>query len=613
MATIVTVHGTFAHIDATGQGSSETSQWWQKGSEFERHAQELISGQDGEVKFLPFVWSAENSELERRAAGSRLLEMLRELDAKGESYCVIGHSHGGSVISAALVESVAYGAPLAGLKRWITVGTPFIEMKREPFLFTRLNLVQRVLFVASLMLLIMFGFYAGAELLEGAQDGVYLRRPERFFFSGVMMSLPFIFFLGILRYLDHRKLYLYKAKWIQRAKAEYNPKWLPLCHENDEAVQGLKYLPKVQLDLIDRHFAASTVSMAAILFLPLGYLFAVTSPTLMVGIANFLKNDVYAVEQYDKAKSAEAEEMERLSGRLRQARQMAEGTVLDPVAAESARQEAQKIRTTLRGMRAHLNETDPEFLRYERAQRFKRRFLEENGKTCAGGTLCGEGKHFSVNAKLMFHVVTDELSAAVISDEGDFGNFGGLLRLLIPIVLVPVISALVAIVLLMITEFIAHRLSAISAYWLNRLTLAEIKRSAFGNDTESEIAIGADRRPNWVVPQNSYLPTELGDLIASYSTSTAVETLAKFRKAITTLAFAEGETKAGVLFTYFTWKELIHATYFDVPEFRKLVMLALSRTEGFQPKAKFVTDPDYVRTGGWLKALEPAAAGTASG
>src|SRR5690606_31638308 len=186
-------HGTFANsggtADALNIGNGE-SQWWQQGSEFEADLKALVAGADGSpVEIMPFTWSSLNSEIDRRNAGSALLTTLRGLDARGEPYCIVGHSHGGSVIASALIESVAKNRPLTHLKRWITVGTPFVGMRKERFLFTRLTLTRKVVFVASFMLFMMFLFYVGAEILDGPRQF----RNERFWtallFSGTMMSL----------------------------------------------------------------------------------------------------------------------------------------------------------------------------------------------------------------------------------------------------------------------------------------------------------------------------------------------------------------------------------------------------------------------------------------
>ena len=99
MATIITVHGTFASGPDTGE------KWWQHTSPFETHMSELLEADEGELKFEPFIWSGLNSETSRRKAGHHLFDKMKTLDGSGEPYSVIGHSHGGSVISASLMES----------------------------------------------------------------------------------------------------------------------------------------------------------------------------------------------------------------------------------------------------------------------------------------------------------------------------------------------------------------------------------------------------------------------------------------------------------------------------------------------------------------------------
>jgi ABC-type multidrug transport system fused ATPase/permease subunit len=613
MATVVTVHGTFAHsagtADALGLNENADPQWWQAGSSFESHTRALVHGADGKFEFVPFSWSSINSERARRNAGSSLLALLRRLEARQESYCLIGHSHGGSVIASALVESVARGAPLNGMKKWISVGTPFIELKKEHFLFSRLSLTRQVLFVASLMLLMMFLFYVVGEILSGAGRVSSEYYWIRLLFSGAMMSIPFVVLYFVFKYLDRRELFSHGRRIIRRAHELYAPKWLSLCHEDDEAVQGLRYLPSVKLHFFEKDFAVSTLTMAAIFFLPIAYLLIVTSPTIMVGIADFLKNKVYAVDQYQGAEApiaAARDEMRRLSRSMRDAREEAEKSGLQPSQAEDSRRKAEQLRTTLREKRQKFETSYPEFAEAERALRFKRRFLEKDGKPCDGGTLCGTGHDYALNSKLLFHVVTDELASAVVNDEIGWGAFGGTLRLLVPIVLVPVVFALIALAFLAVIRLAAVRISAWLSGRLNAMTLSEIRRSAFGNDTEGEIAFAADHRPGWITPGYSNLPAEVGDKITECSNHATFQSLAKFRNAISTLAFAEGgDKKTEMVSSYLSWKELIHTCYFDVPEFRKLIARAISSAEGFSPTDRFQADPDYETTLRWLKELEP--------
>jgi len=156
MATIVTVHGTFAHAEggATPETEAEAAelQWWQRGSRFEHDMRELIDAApgmgSGKLEVTRFEWSGENSERDRRAAGRELYRYLKTLEEKGEPYCVVGHSHGGSVIGWSLLESAARRNRLPHLQRWVTVGTPFVSLKKERLLFQRVDLLRKVIFVA---------------------------------------------------------------------------------------------------------------------------------------------------------------------------------------------------------------------------------------------------------------------------------------------------------------------------------------------------------------------------------------------------------------------------------------------------------------------------------
>jgi hypothetical protein len=611
VATVVTVHGTFAHspgtADALNIGDGGEPQWWQQGSQFEADIKSLVTGADGRpVEVVPFTWSSLNSEIDRRNAGSALLRLMRGLDARGEPYCVVGHSHGGSVIASALIESVAHKKPLTHLKRWITVGTPFVGMRKERFLFTRLTLPRKVMFVASLMLFMMFLFYVAGELFANG----FQVRSERYYtallFNAIMMTLPILFFYTVFRILDGRELVGYGRGAVQRAQEHYADKWLPLCHKDDEAVQGLRYLPKVEYRFFDRDFATSTLTKAAIVVLPLAYLFVVTSPSIMLAISDFLQYRVYDVQEFaddDAAATQARQELKALQERMRVARDTAERGGLEPANAEEARQRMRGLRLQMRAKRQLLERQFPQFAAVERAQRFKRRFLMRNGKPCEGGRLCGGGHDYALNSKLLFHVVTDELSSSVVDDGLFSGAMGNLLRLLVPIVLVPLVFAVIALGVLAVIEYLASHVSSLLSRGLNYLTLSEMKRSTFGNDTEGEVVLGADYGPSWLEPVTCLLPEEVSKEITDHSNSMAAQSLAKFRNAISTLAFSEEENKGGLITNYLSWKELVHTSYFDIAKFRKIIALAISQAEGFMPSEAFLRDPAFASVGQWVADL----------
>ena len=103
MTSIVTIHGTFA------SGPEQGEAWWQSGSNFERRLAELVLPDDGHFEHVPFVWDGANTEAARRSAGADLLKKLVEFDTAGRRYILIGHSHGGSVISNALLDAAQAG------------------------------------------------------------------------------------------------------------------------------------------------------------------------------------------------------------------------------------------------------------------------------------------------------------------------------------------------------------------------------------------------------------------------------------------------------------------------------------------------------------------------
>ena len=150
MTTILAVHGTYSFDSESG------TKWFQKGSPFEARLRELIEPESGSLTYQPFIWDGENSETSRRAAAAALLVKMQALEAKGEPYSVIGHSHGGSIIATALMDSAARKSKLEHLKCWLTVGTPFITTTKEWSLFNRLGVLGRSFYVALLTCAMMF-------------------------------------------------------------------------------------------------------------------------------------------------------------------------------------------------------------------------------------------------------------------------------------------------------------------------------------------------------------------------------------------------------------------------------------------------------------------------
>lgn len=604
MATIITVHGTFAAPTAPDPngGLTPEPQWWESGSTFEKDMRDLVDARDGELNFVPFSWAGDNSEVERRAAGNRLSKVLRDLEAKSEPYCIVGHSHGGSILSDTLLVNSARRRPLANLKRWITVGTPFLKLRKELWLLTRLSLMRKVVFVASMMLLLMFLVYLTATQVDGERALFGSTFPRVWVATGLLASLPALVFYIVLRWLDGRSMLNYHSRTTKRADTSFAPRWLPLSHPDDEAIQGLSLLPDARLDFFDKSFAVSSITLLSVITLPIIYFAILLSPPTMVHIAEWLKAEIY-----DSNASVDAETaLNDLRTQLMAARKgEGEAVTSESGAAVPSPPDRTAAWRQYRQKRNELEQKYPNLDAIERGMRFKRRFFQKNGQPCEGGTLCGGGRDLAVNSGLLLHVVTDELSWALGAADLEDRRKRWFWSLLVPAIVVPAILGAVALVLMVFIQGIATFVSALASKALNSITNSEVKRAAYGNDTEGEVAIGALDRPTWIEKSLPRLPAQVADLITDYSNAAASLSIAKFRHAIGQIRFAvPPHTADTAISTYFTWKELVHASYFDVPEFRKLIAQAISRAEGFAPSEKFRTDPDFARTASWLDTIE---------
>ncbi|KAB2849474.1 MAG: hypothetical protein F9K44_07840 [Hyphomicrobiaceae bacterium] len=604
MATVVAVHGTFAHMGSdksAAERSQAELQWWEAGSAFESDMRTLLEAAPGpegpgNLEVSRFEWSGENSELARREAGKRLYGELKTLEAKGEPYCVVGHSHGGSVVNWALLESAARKDELKHLKRWITVGTPFVTLRREPLLFQRLPLLAKIAFVASLMLLLMFLVYVLIEAFQSGQRLIGSAIPTVLLVTGAMMSLPILVVHFFLKYWDGRAHVHHRRPVRERAKRYFGARWQSLTHGDDEAVQGLAFLPGAKLYFFDRAFAISSITLISVVSLPLLYVVLLSSPTLMVGIGNLLKGTLFHATPLP--------EVERELREIRARKIEAQQTQAPQPTATTERRAYGDLRVQRRQLDAQYTNVKAA----DRNLRYRARFFERGGKPCPGGVICGAGKDLRVNSGLLLHLVTDEISSAIGGDSIGARWQGVILSLLVPAIVVPIAFALLAWGLMLLIRILASLISSGAAHVLNILTNAEVKRAAFGNDTEGEIAVAAVDRPIWIETSPPRLPSGVADLVTAYSNGIATQSLAKFRRVIGQLASAEPQHTADTaITTYFTWKELVHSSYFDVPEFRKLVAQSLSRAEGFAPSAAFLADPDHAHSAQWLAEIDGSA------
>jgi hypothetical protein len=263
MATIFTVHGTFA--SALGSGEK----WWQRGSVFENELRRYISAEDGELRVEPFLWNGENSERSRRAAGKDLLARLQAEEKKNRHYCLVGHSHGGSVIGHAL-SATAVTTQTPHLSSWTTVGTPFIETKRYQIAFFRFGSFGRSIYLFAFMIVSFYALSLFGEIYRSGLSEYARRFPNNWIehiYEISIFSVPALFLILSTRYSRTK---LRDKEYFENAAADtaVANKSLWLWHPSDEAIQALQSARYISLNTFKKDKIISAISALSILIIP---------------------------------------------------------------------------------------------------------------------------------------------------------------------------------------------------------------------------------------------------------------------------------------------------------------------------------------------------------
>ncbi|MBI1391722.1 MAG: hypothetical protein GC152_03170 [Alphaproteobacteria bacterium] len=289
MTKIITVHGTNASDD-----SDVGEQWWQRGSQFQERLAELIETDDGALEVDPFHWSGKNSEKERREAGNELRRKLIAAEREGAPYAVIGHSHGGSVLNHSLFSVYAKKLKLPNMKAWMTVGTPFIHLRRTGFGFQNFTVMGNVVLIAiiSYVALALVGGIDLADFFESrgrdaffggrVEEGQEWEYRDRFreamegeaIIRTVLVSLLVAAMSGsVIWGYTARARKRGAERHIARFWGRFGRSWISLRHKSDEAITGLKAARKAEVKLIPYPTARRIATSMLIIMSALGLAF----------------------------------------------------------------------------------------------------------------------------------------------------------------------------------------------------------------------------------------------------------------------------------------------------------------------------------------------------
>ena len=250
MSVVIAVHGTFASGPLEGDG------WWQTGGPLEADIKRYVRAQPGEIRVQPFAWDGANSEASRWKAARSLFELALSLEKKGEPYCMVGHSHGGSVIAYMLSLAMLRGNRLPNLSMWSTIGSPFMTTKPSGFIFNRLLPYEKLILLAT----------STGGLLAFLLFSLRATWPNFSHWEFLACTIPAVVALVLLWYLDRTRQFHTRDGHMLNVSSSFATRGLCFYHANDEAINSLANAAKAKLKVFDSRFLTG-ISLSVVLAL----------------------------------------------------------------------------------------------------------------------------------------------------------------------------------------------------------------------------------------------------------------------------------------------------------------------------------------------------------
>ncbi len=144
---------------------------------------------------------------------------------------------------------------------------------------------------------------------------------------------------------------------------------------------------------------------------------------------------------------------------------------------------------------------------------------------------------------------------------------------------------------------------------LNRVIWSSVRQRAWGDDVLKEDVRAIDSHPPEFAPIFGPLPDAVADPLRGHSEKHAVVTLHKVREVLgMTRSARTAPDLRSELSDNLKWQELIHTSYFDVPEFVDLVALGLHRAGLGELRDGFVLTAERQHLADWCQGASAPAA-----
>ena len=211
---LILVHGTWAKAN---EG------WTSKEHYFHLHLNREFHRLTGKKLYIiPFGWSGLNSLYERQSAATNLIDVINDIHKDHKRIHLLGHSHGGTVIQYALMQTPILTSQKwkSKLSSWTTIGTPFYRFNG----CFKITTEFLGLFTVPTALIITY----------------FVVQAVNHFFQMDYKIIYFLLYLLVYAKVDN----FFRAKSFQfrlnRAMTNYKEKWFGVYSKYDEAIEGLK-------------------------------------------------------------------------------------------------------------------------------------------------------------------------------------------------------------------------------------------------------------------------------------------------------------------------------------------------------------------------------------
>jgi hypothetical protein len=538
LPTIIFVHGTFA------AGPERGDQWWQLDSPFETQLRESVVARKGTLTFQRLHWDGRNTENSRRKSAAALLERCLELEGRSEPYVLIGHSHGGSIISNALLLTCQAKQPLPHLLKAITVGTPFLHLSKT-------SALARI-WLPALVVVLFLGFISSLTV-SATTPGWFLNRQLISLDSGFRNIDPAAPILGCGRGAEA----LSRAMGAGQAQAP-----------QDFEALGRRCAERAKAE--DEAQSRATFKSRSMSILFNTYLLAVVFG-IWLGVRLF-------AEQRERPDKAIAEANIGLARELFESRWLGFAHALDEAVGGLSR--AMSLRPAAS-------------------------FLVPKITTRMSGLSSGLSAILFIFLIVMWIVLFSAASELqpTLSPNYPIAFFtalknspwqAGKIGLVLAIIYGTGILALVAFSLLMTA----------SISWTGSQVDERICELLLGSDFPGQRVIAISSRPMWSTHAPLPMPDDIAAQLTVFDDSQSLLVVRALRREIYAAMDASNAAVVPNLFEAMAAFELTHTSYFNSQLFRKLVFVAVSEQPGFEATPVLSSDPEFAKLKEWVRTTQ---------